>query len=79
MAGLTGRPGRELDTDEVLEDVTTPVLLTCIHGHFCWSSPALVGKPCDNRPEIAAPWRRATKADAKRAGLSLDYFERWAA
>lgn len=74
MAGLTGRPGRELLPAEVVEGLAAPVLTVCPHGDLAWASPGDVGKRCFRDGK---PIKRATRADAERGGLSLDYFERF--
>lgn len=68
------RGGGWLHSDHVVEGLSVPVLATCPHGDLVWTAPGDVGKPCrlDGKP-----LRLATKADAAKAGLSLDYFERF--
>jgi hypothetical protein len=72
MAGLTGPPGRELAAHETVEGLAVPVLVTCPHGDLAWTAPSAVGAPCSRDQK---PTKKATKAEAARAGLSLDFFE----
>lgn len=66
--------GRRLHRDAVVHGLAKPVLATCPHGDLVWTTPGDVGKPCWRDEK---PLRLATKADAAKAGLSLDYFERF--
>jgi hypothetical protein len=65
------RGGGWLDPGAAIE-AATPVLTICPHGDLAWTAPS--AKTCMRDGKALKP---ATKADAKRAGLSLDYFERF--